>query len=288
MLCPAIRTIAAHGARMARTWQPAAGVHPAAAAAAAARRHSMIARSGEGVRDLISRDRKEVELTDAFEDAPAAPSAADTQTSSSSTATAEAPSSSATTSTRSSSRRRTAAGFKSRKQRQADMAQAADAGGAPSSSSKAPEPEFKRCKQAIDAGLEAFQAKQYSQAIDLFNLALELPGNGAYRLSGSPREYACPSDAEEHAALYNMACCYAQLGQQAAALTCLESILETGFSDIATINADPDLRPVQGAALQAVINKYTGIGGMFSKLLRKDKEEVLISDSNKNKPWIMW
>lgn len=91
--------------------------------------------------------RREVELTDAFEDAPAAPSAADTQTSSSSTATAEAPSSSATTSTRSSSRRRTAAGFKSRKQRQADMAQAADAGGAPSSSSKAPEPEFKRCKQ---------------------------------------------------------------------------------------------------------------------------------------------
>jgi hypothetical protein len=51
---------------------------------------------------------------------------------------------------------------------------------------------------------------------------------GAYRMSGSPREYACPSDAEEHAALYNMACCYAQLGQQAAALTCLESILETG------------------------------------------------------------
>lgn len=65
-------------------------------------------------------------------------------------------------------------------------------------------------------------------AIDLFNLALELPGNGAYRLSGSPREYACPSDAEEHAALYNMACCYAQMGQKAAALTCLESILESG------------------------------------------------------------
>lgn len=52
---------------------------------------------------------------------------------------------------------------------------------------------------------------------------------GAYRLSGSPREYACPSDAEEHAALYNMACCYAQLGQKAAALTCIESILETGM-----------------------------------------------------------
>jgi hypothetical protein len=31
-------------------------------------------------------------------------------------------------------------------------------------------------------------------------------------MSGSPREYACPSDAEEHAALYNMArcCCCCQ------------------------------------------------------------------------------
>ena len=35
----------------------------------------------------------------------------------------------------------------------------------------------------------------------MFNLALELPGNGAYRLPGSPREYLCPSDAEENAAL---------------------------------------------------------------------------------------
>jgi hypothetical protein len=67
----------------------------------------------------------------------------------------------------------------------------------------------------------------------MFNLALELPGNGAYRLSGSPREYACPSDAEEHAALYNMACCYAQMGQKAAALTCLESILDSGGRTVA-------------------------------------------------------
>uniref|UniRef100_A0A383WE94 Uncharacterized protein n=1 Tax=Tetradesmus obliquus TaxID=3088 RepID=A0A383WE94_TETOB len=287
MLCPVARSAAAQGARMARTCQPAAAVHPTAA-----RRHSTIARSGEGVRDLISRDRKEVELTDAFEEkpaAPAAPAAADASSSASSstTTTADAPSSS-TRSSSSSARRRTG-GFKTRKQRQADMAQAADAEDAPSSSSSdAPERQFKRCKQAIDAGLEAFAAKQYSQAIDLFNLALELPGNGAYRLSGSPREYACPSDAEEHAALYNMACCYAQLGQEAAALTCIESILETGFSDIATITSDPDLRPVQGSELQAVINKHTGIGGVFSKLLRKDKEEVLVSDSNKNKPWIMW
>jgi hypothetical protein len=62
----------------------------------------------------------------------------------------------------------------------------------------------------------------------MFNLALELPGNGAYRVSGSPREYLCPSDAEENAALYNMACAYCQMGQGEAALTCVEAVLENG------------------------------------------------------------
>jgi tetratricopeptide (TPR) repeat protein len=85
-----------------------------------------------------------------------------------------------------------------------------------------------RCKEAIDEGLAKFAAKDFQAAIDLFNLALELPGNGAYRIAGSPREYSCPSDAEENAALYNMACCYAQLQQRPAALACLEAILENG------------------------------------------------------------
>ena len=62
----------------------------------------------------------------------------------------------------------------------------------------------------------------------MFNLALELPGNGAYRLPGSPREYSCPSDAEEQAAMYNMACAYCGMGQKEAALTCVEAALEAG------------------------------------------------------------
>lgn len=73
-----------------------------------------------------------------------------------------------------------------------------------------------------------FNQQQYQAAIDMFNLALELPGNGAYRVSGSPREYSCPSDAEENACLYNMACAYAKLGQTGSALTCLEAVLENG------------------------------------------------------------
>lgn len=236
---------------------------------------------GEGVADLLARDRKEIEITNAFEEAPpaapvaaaaAAPAAAEASTSSSSASSKRK--------ARSSSSRRE--GPKSREQRQADMAAAADADTTASR-------QFKRCKEAIDAGLLAFQSKDFEGAIDLFNLALELPGNGAYRLSGSPREYACPSDAEEHAALYNMACCYAQMGQKAAALTCLESILESGFTDVATIQSDPDLRPIQGPELSAVVNKYTGIGGIFTKILGQKKDEsVLQSDKDKNKPWLLW
>ncbi len=41
----------------------------------------------------------------------------------------------------------------------------------------------------MDRGLELFGQQQYQQAIAMFNLALELPGNAAYRLPGSPREY---------------------------------------------------------------------------------------------------
>lgn len=35
---------------------------------------------------------------------------------------------------------------------------------------------YKKCKEALDAGLEAFASKQYSKAVELFSLALELPG----------------------------------------------------------------------------------------------------------------
>jgi tetratricopeptide (TPR) repeat protein len=254
----------------------------------------VVVRSGEGIKDLISRDRKEVELTTAF-DEPTASSIGAAVGIAGPTAAAEAPATTSTSaatapshSSNSSRNPRQQRGPKTRRQRQADMAQAAETADSSNSSSVSTQPRFKRCKDAIDAGLEAFQAKDFRAAIDLFNLALELPGNGAYRLPGSPREYSCPSDGEEHAALYNMACCYAQLGQKQAALTCLESVLETGFSDVQTLSSDPDLRPVQGPELQAIINKYTGVGGIFTKLMKQNKEEVLVSDQNKNKPWILW
>lgn len=143
----------------------------------------------------------------------------------------------------------------------------------------------RRCKDAIDAGLELFAQREYQRAIDSFNLALELPGNGAYRLPGSPREYLCPSDAEENAALYNMACCYAQLGQRDAALTCLEAVLENGFEDVATMLSDPDLSPVGGAELAALVDRHRGLGARVAGLFKR-KEKEAVADPNRPQSWI--
>jgi hypothetical protein len=52
-----------------------------------------------------------------------------------------------------------------------------------------------------------------------------------------------------------MACCYAQMGQRAAAITCLDGLLESGFTDYATIRSDPDLAPARGPELDALIDK---------------------------------
>ena len=75
------------------------------------------------------------------------------------------------------------------------------------------------------------------------------------RMSGSVREYSCPSEGEENAALYNLACCYAALGQKQAALTVLEALLENNFEDAAAIRSDPDLASLRGAELDKLLSK---------------------------------
>ncbi|KAF5831177.1 hypothetical protein DUNSADRAFT_13480 [Dunaliella salina] len=151
----------------------------------------------------------------------------------------------------------------------------------------------RKCKEAIDKGLELFQAKDFQGAIAMWNLALELPGNGAYRLPSSPREYSCPSDAEENAALFNMACAYVQLGQKASALTCLEAVLENDFKDFQTIRSDPDLAPL-GQELTDLVARYDnpvaqakkGILGKVDEIFKGKKQ--MESDLEKPKPWILW
>ena len=52
-----------------------------------------------------------------------------------------------------------------------------------------------------------------------------------------------------------MACCYAQLRQNAAALSILESLLEDGFQGIAAVRDDPDIAPLRGSELDALLSK---------------------------------
>ena len=116
------------------------------------------------------------------------------------------------------------------------------------------------CAQSIDAGETALRSGDAALAMRLFEAALDLPGSAAVRLSGSPLEYSCASDAEAAAALYNMACAYVALGELEPALTCLEGAVEGGGRDIAaSARADPDL-----AALRAAKGGGGGGGGSSS------------------------
>ena len=113
----------------------------------------------------------------------------------------------------------------------------------------------RRSREAIDAGLALFQAGEFEQAVDMFQLSLELPGVGFMRMDGSPKEYACASEGEENAALYNMACCYCKMGKPEAALTCLEALLDNGWDDAAAIRGDPDLAPARGPQMEQLLTR---------------------------------
>lgn len=126
-------------------------------------------------------------------------------------------------------------------------------------------------REAISAGLEAFANKEYQQAVNFFEQALELPGRGSTRLAGTVREYACASQGEEHAALYNMACAYVAMGQNTPALTCVEGLLDSGFADFKTLRSDPDLAALRGPAFDALVGKYDNL---LAKVLgNKDKKD---------------
>lgn len=132
--------------------------------------------------------------------------------------------------------------------------------------------------EAIQRGIEELKTGHPKEAIELFQAALELPGNGCMRFAGTVREYRCASEGEEQAALYNMACAYAALRQMESALTCLEGAFEAGLSDYAAVRSDPDLDAVRGAELDKLLSKYDGL---LAKVFRKRRDDA-------EKSWLGW
>ena len=119
---------------------------------------------------------------------------------------------------------------------------------------------------AIEAGIGLYERGDYANALTLFSAALELPGAGVARYASSPREYRCASDGEVQSALYNAACCHAQLGNAAEALEALEGAMENGFDDFDAALADDDLAPAGKGKLEELINKFNNpVGKLFRK-----------------------
>lgn len=142
----------------------------------------------------------------------------------------------------------------------------------------------RKSKEALNAGLKLFQESKYQDAVQMFQLALELPGSGVMRIAGSPKEISCPSEGEENAALYNMACAYCQMKPPKieAAMTCLEAALDNGFEEIDNIRQDSDLQPLRGPQLEGLLRKYSGLGSFLTRKVKSKK-----FDSN-DKPWLLW
>lgn len=60
---------------------------------------------------------------------------------------------------------------------------------------------------------------------------------------------------EENAAMFNMACSWVRLGKPAAALSCVEALVDNNFEDFNAIRTDPDLGSLRGAELDKILAK---------------------------------
>lgn len=82
----------------------------------------------------------------------------------------------------------------------------------------------------------------------------------------SPKEYACPSEGEERAALYNMACSFSRLEEADSGITVLRGLLETGFDELDTLRTDEDLAFLrQSPEFDALLDSFdAGAGGPFA------------------------
>lgn len=97
---------------------------------------------------------------------------------------------------------------------------------------------------AIALGLERFRSRDYAAALVQFRSSLEMPGSGPRRLKGKPAEL---STGELQAALFNAACCHAQLGEASEGVDALRAAVSAGFDDWAALRQDADLQPLRQA-----------------------------------------
>jgi len=122
---------------------------------------------------------------------------------------------------------------------------------------------------AISQGMQLSSKGDFSGALELFEMALTLPGSGTLRDRKKAREL---SEGEKISALYNIACCHSQLGDERNGLVSLAGSLEAGFDDFDTARTDPDLAPLrenpqfEGLLLRFQPEKKAGIFGILNNL----------------------
>jgi hypothetical protein len=104
----------------------------------------------------------------------------------------------------------------------------------------------------FDGALAKFNAKEFEGALIDFEtvIAMEPPkflGDNFARVTPVFK-----------AAQYNVACCYAAIGQVEPGLEALDAAMGAGFDDYGKVRSDPNLAPLRAgkAAFDKVVNKY--------------------------------
>eukprot|EP00241_Pyramimonas_parkeae_P010733 CAMPEP_0114250802 /NCGR_PEP_ID=MMETSP0058-20121206/14902_1 /TAXON_ID=36894 /ORGANISM="Pyramimonas parkeae, CCMP726" /LENGTH=245 /DNA_ID=CAMNT_0001364503 /DNA_START=60 /DNA_END=797 /DNA_ORIENTATION=+ len=100
-------------------------------------------------------------------------------------------------------------------------------------------------REAIARGIEMTSQQNYEAGLSLFQKALTLPGSGVKRNRIKPQEL---TEGEQVSALYNIACCHAQMGDTKQGLDALAQAINEGFEDFAVARTDPDLAPLREEA----------------------------------------
>lgn len=133
-------------------------------------------------------------------------------------------------------------------------------------------------KEAIERGLDVYETKDYAGALAAFEQAFNLPGTGVKRDKKKPAEL---SNGEKYSALYNIACCQAQLGEHREGMVALAGCMEAGYEDYDNLREDPDLEPLrQYPEFEGLIRKFEpqGLAKQFDP-----KQSALYRFFNRNK-----